>query len=139
MNGISANKDNIQEKNPDAKKSIPSIIIRKVFNIIRIILAGIFRLFIFTIFLIMFQMRGLVHIALSFIAGASGLACFFFFFGYLLQRHEATADEAGISLTLLLAIGEGVFSVCSLYAMWGTTLSYYVWHLKGMNLLSLNK
>ncbi|PIT69252.1 hypothetical protein CER18_03935 [Bartonella tribocorum] len=76
-------------------------------------------MFIFTIFLIMFQMRGLVHTALSFIAGASGLACFFFFFGYLLQRHEATADEAGISLTLLLAIGEGVFSVCSLYAMWG--------------------
>ncbi|WP_245407019.1 hypothetical protein [Bartonella tribocorum] len=44
---------------------------------------------------------------------------FLFFFGYLLQRREATADEAGISLTLLLVIGEGVFSVCCLYGMWG--------------------
>ncbi|WP_244427639.1 hypothetical protein [Bartonella queenslandensis] len=43
----------------------------------------------------------------------------FLFFGYLLQRREATADEDGISLTLLLTIGEGVFSVCCLYAMWG--------------------
>ncbi|WP_375673515.1 hypothetical protein [Bartonella sp. TS82HLJMH] len=64
-------------------------------------------------------MRGLVHTALGFFSGASGLACFFFFIGYYLQRREATADEAGISLTLLLAIGEGVFSICCMSAAWG--------------------
>ncbi|WP_244979403.1 hypothetical protein [Bartonella queenslandensis] len=67
----------------------------------------------------MFQVRGLVHTALSFIAGWSAIACFLFFFGYLLERREAPADEAGISFALLLTIGEGVFSVCCLYAMWG--------------------
>ncbi len=64
-------------------------------------------------------MRGLVHAVLSFFTAASGLACFLFFFGYLLERREATADEAGISLTLFLAISEGVFSVCCMSAMWG--------------------
>ncbi|WP_273754979.1 hypothetical protein [Bartonella sp. MM73XJBT.G] len=92
---------------------------RKFCNIVCGVFAGIFGVFIFTIFLILFNMRGLVHIVLKFFAGASGFACLFFFFGYLLERREATADEAGISLTLPLAIGEGVFSVCSMYAMWG--------------------
>ncbi|WP_273787677.1 MULTISPECIES: hypothetical protein [Bartonella] len=36
-----------------------------------------------------------------------------------MERREATADEAGISFTLLVAIGEGVFSICCLSASWG--------------------
>ncbi|EJF82730.1 hypothetical protein MCU_01325 [Bartonella elizabethae Re6043vi] len=76
-------------------------------------------MFFFIIFLILFNMRGLVHIVLKFFAGASGLTCFFFFVGYYLQRREATADEAALSFTLLIAIGEGVFSICCMSAMWG--------------------
>ncbi|WP_144752661.1 MULTISPECIES: hypothetical protein [Bartonella] len=76
-------------------------------------------MFIFIIFLILLNMRGLVHAVLSFFTGASGLACFFFFFGYLLERREATADEAALSFTLLIAIGEGVFSICCMSASWG--------------------
>ncbi|WP_254474993.1 hypothetical protein [Bartonella sp. B1098] len=44
---------------------------------------------------------------------------FSFFFGYFLQRREATADEADISLTLLLAICEGVSYICCMSARWG--------------------
>ncbi|WP_038474745.1 hypothetical protein [Bartonella tribocorum] len=76
-------------------------------------------MFFFIIFLILFNMRGPVHTVLSFFTGASGLTCFFFFVGYYLQRREATADEAAISFTLLIAIGEGVFSICCMSAMWG--------------------
>ncbi|WP_156851191.1 hypothetical protein [Bartonella refiksaydamii] len=76
-------------------------------------------MFIFIIFLILLNMRGPVHAVLSFFTGASALACFFFFFGYLLERREAIADEAAISSALLLTIGEGVFSLCCLSAMWG--------------------
>lgn len=56
---------------------------------------------------------------LGFFGGASLLACFVFFIGYLLERRDATADEAAISFALLMAIGEGVFSICCLSASWG--------------------
>ncbi|UNF48487.1 hypothetical protein MNL04_07285 [Bartonella krasnovii] len=118
MDSISS-KNTSTKKNRYAEKSVSAIMMRKFCHIVRGVFAGIFSVFIFTIFLILFNMRGLVHIVLKFFAGASGFACLFFFFGYLLERREATADEAGISLTLPLAIGEGVFSVCSMYAMWG--------------------
>ncbi|WP_375614512.1 hypothetical protein [Bartonella sp. AC535YNZD] len=92
---------------------------RKLCNIVRGIFEGIFTVFTFTIFLILFRLRGPIHAILIFFGNASGFACFFLFVAYYLQRREATADEAGISLTLLLAIGEGIFSICSLYAAWG--------------------
>nr|WP_275064697.1 hypothetical protein [Bartonella sp. AU55XJBT] len=92
---------------------------RKFCHIVRGVFSGIFEAFIFIIFLILLNMRGLVHIVLNFFAGASGLTCFFFFVGYYLQRREATADEAALSFTLLIAIGEGVFSVCCMSASWG--------------------
>ncbi|WP_245256845.1 hypothetical protein [Bartonella sp. DB5-6] len=47
------------------------------------------------------------------------LACFFFFFGYLLERREGTTGDSAISFALLMAIGEGVFSICCLSAAWG--------------------
>ncbi|GAA5111275.1 hypothetical protein [Bartonella jaculi] len=119
MNGISAKQTNTKEKNSDAEHSIPSTIMRGTFNIIRRILAWILKKLIFTIFLILLFLRRPVLAVLNFFAGASALAFLMFFYGYLIERREATADEAGISLALMLAIGEGVFSVCCMYASWG--------------------
>ncbi|WP_375656477.1 hypothetical protein [Bartonella sp. CM120XJJH] len=92
---------------------------RKLCHMVRGVFEGIFTVFTFIIFIILLSIRGPVHAVLSFFAGASGLTCFFFFVGYYLQRREATADEAGISFALLMAIAEGVFSICCLSASWG--------------------
>ncbi len=118
-NSISSKNTSIKRKNRYVEQSFSAIMMRKLCNMVRRVFEGIFTVFTFTIFLILFSIRGPVHAVLSFFAGASGITCFFFFVGYYLQRREATADEAGISLTLLLAIGEGIFSICSLYAAWG--------------------
>ncbi len=91
---------------------------RKLCNMVRGVFEGIFTVFTFIIFLILFRLRGPVHAVLSFFAGASGLACFLFFFGYLIECREAT-DEAAISSALMLTIGEGVFSVVCMSAAWG--------------------
>ncbi len=118
MDSISS-KNTSTKKNRYAEQSVSVIMMRKFCHIVRGVFAGIFAVFIFIIFLILLNMRGLVHAVLSFFTGASGLACFFFFFGYLLERREATADEAALSFTLLIAIGEGVFSICCMSASWG--------------------
>ncbi len=118
MDSISS-KNTSTKKNRYAEQSVSVIMMRKFCHIVRGVFSGIFAVFIFIIFLILLNMRGLVHAVLSFFTGASGLACFFFFFGYLLERREATADEAALSFTLLIAIGEGVFSICCMSASWG--------------------
>ncbi len=66
---------------------------RKLCNMVRGVFEGVFTVFTFIIFIILLNIRGPVHAVLSFFAGASGLACFLFFFGYLIERREAT-DEA---------------------------------------------
>ncbi|WP_375639091.1 hypothetical protein [Bartonella sp. MF74HXZ] len=80
--------------------------------------AVIFGVFTFTIFLILLRIRGPVHTALKVFGLVSGIGCFLFFFGYLIERREA-ADEAAISYALFLTIGEGVSSICCLFAAWG--------------------
>ncbi len=119
VDSISSKNTSTKRKNRYAEQSFFVIMMRKLCNMVRRTFAVIFGVFTFIIFLILFSMRGPVHAVLRFFAGASGLTCFFFFVGYYLERREATADEAGISFTLLVAIGEGVFSICCLSASWG--------------------
>ncbi len=71
---------------------------RKLCNIVRGIFEGIFTVFTFTIFLILFRLRGPIHAILIFFGNASGFACFFLFVAYYLQRREA-ADEAPLYRT----------------------------------------
>ncbi|WP_375641843.1 MULTISPECIES: hypothetical protein [unclassified Bartonella] len=119
MDSISSKNTSIKRKNRYAEQSFSVIMMRKLCHMVRGVFEGIFTVFTFIIFIILLSIRGPVHAVLSFFAGASGLTCFFFFVGYYLQRREATADEAGISFALLMAIAEGVFSICCLSASWG--------------------
>ncbi len=119
VDSISSKNTSIKRKNRYAEQSFSVIMMRKLCHMVRGVFEGIFTVFTFIIFIILLSIRGPVHAVLSFFAGASGLTCFFFFVGYYLQRREATADEAGISFALLMAIAEGVFSICCLSASWG--------------------
>lgn len=118
-NSISSKNVNTKEKNRYAEQSFSVIMMRNLCHMVRRVFAGIFGVFTFIIFLILFRIRGPVHAVLNFFGGASMLACFLFFFGYLLERRDATADEAAISSALFLTIGEGVFSVVCMSAAWG--------------------
>ncbi|WP_246257306.1 hypothetical protein [Bartonella gabonensis] len=71
-------------------------------------------------------MRGPIYTALGVFGAVSGIGCILFFGGYFLQRREATADEAAISFTLLLAISEGISYICCMSLGGGTMLSYFV-------------
>ncbi|WP_375635518.1 MULTISPECIES: hypothetical protein [unclassified Bartonella] len=91
---------------------------RKLCNMVRGVFEGIFTVFTFIIFIILLSIRGPVHTALKVFGSVSGIGCFLFFFGYLIERREA-ADEAAISYALFLTILEGVSSICCLSAAWG--------------------
>lgn len=118
MDSISS-KNTSTKKNRYAEKSVSAIMMRKFCHIVRGVFAGIFSVFIFTIFLILFNMRGPIHTALGVFGAVSGIGCILFFYGYFLQRREATADEAALSFTLLLAIGEGISYIFCMSASWG--------------------
>ncbi len=119
VDDLSSKNISTKRKNRYAEQSISEIMMRDLCHMVRRVFAGIFVVFGFIIFIILLNIRGPVHAVLNFFAGASMLACFLFFFGYLLERRDATADEAAISSALLLTIGEGVFSLCCMSASWG--------------------
>ncbi|WP_375621003.1 MULTISPECIES: hypothetical protein [unclassified Bartonella] len=118
-NSISSKNTSIKRKNQYAEQSFSAIMMRKLCNMVRGVFEGIFTVFTFIIFIILLNIRGPVHTALKVFGSVSGIGCFFFFVGYLLERRDATADEAGISFALLLTILEGVSSICCLSASWG--------------------
>ncbi|WP_375683948.1 MULTISPECIES: hypothetical protein [unclassified Bartonella] len=118
MDGISSKNTSIKRKNRYAEQSFSAIMMRKLCNMVRGVFEGIFTVFTFIIFIILLNIRGPVHTALKVFGSVSGIGCFLFFFGYLIERREA-ADEAAISYALFLTILEGVSSICFLSAAWG--------------------
>ncbi len=87
MNSISLQKINTQEKNSDTKRSFTSTIMRGVFNIIRGILAAIFKKLIYALSLILLFIRKPVQIFLNFFAGGIALFLFFLFLETRREQH----------------------------------------------------
>ncbi len=81
VNSRSLQKIKTQEKNSDTKRSFTSTIMRGVFNILRGILAAIFKKLIYALSLILLFIRKPVQIFFNFFAGGIALFLFFLFFG----------------------------------------------------------